>query len=104
MFRKTLTVANLKIFLPFTINLDPYLKKVIKEEVQSMEDLGLKIFTSPDKQPNLTAALAAMPGAANKQLSIPPNAPLTRRQAAGLSRKMAYPSQVTFDVFEIKLL
>lgn len=99
LFRKTLTVANLKIFLPFTINLDPYLKKVIKEEVQSMEDLGLKIFTSPDKQPNLTAAaLAAMPGAANKQLSIPPNAPLTRRQAAGLSRKMAYPSQVVIGV------
>ena len=33
--KKTLTVADLKIFLPFTINLDPFLKKVIKEEVAS---------------------------------------------------------------------
>ncbi|XP_037295400.1 kinase D-interacting substrate of 220 kDa B isoform X3 [Manduca sexta] len=30
--RTTLTAADLKIFLPFTINLDPYIKKVIKEE------------------------------------------------------------------------
>ncbi|XP_049867259.1 kinase D-interacting substrate of 220 kDa B isoform X3 [Pectinophora gossypiella] len=41
--RSTLTAADLKIFLPFTINLDPYIKKVIKEEqLQSgiEEDLG----------------------------------------------------------------
>ncbi|XP_052757357.1 kinase D-interacting substrate of 220 kDa B isoform X4 [Galleria mellonella] len=41
--RTTLTAADLKIFLPFTINLDPYIKKVIKEEqLQSglEEDLG----------------------------------------------------------------
>ncbi|CAG4911279.1 unnamed protein product [Colias eurytheme] len=41
--RATLTAADLKIFLPFTINLDPYIKKVIKEEhLQSgiEEDLG----------------------------------------------------------------
>lgn len=28
--RSSLLVSDLKIFLPFTINLDPYLKKVIK--------------------------------------------------------------------------
>ena len=28
--RATLTAADLKIFLPFTINLDPYIKKLIK--------------------------------------------------------------------------
>lgn len=28
--RASLTAADLKIFLPFTINLDPYIKKVIK--------------------------------------------------------------------------
>lgn len=28
--RTSLLAADLKIFLPFTINLDPYLKKVIK--------------------------------------------------------------------------
>ncbi|XP_068629361.1 kinase D-interacting substrate of 220 kDa B [Battus philenor] len=34
--RATLTAADLKIFLPFTINLDPYIKKVIKEEQLQM--------------------------------------------------------------------
>ena len=84
--RKTLTVANLKIFLPFTINLDPYLKKVIKEEVQSMEDLGIKVFTTPEKQINMATLTRPSPSA--NQLPLPPNAPLTRRQAAGLSRKL----------------
>ncbi|CAG9821942.1 unnamed protein product [Phaedon cochleariae] len=36
--RSSLLVSDLKIFLPFTINLDPYLKKVIKEETQCVED------------------------------------------------------------------
>lgn len=31
--RATLTAADLKIFLPFTINLDPYIKKVIKGNI-----------------------------------------------------------------------
>ncbi|XP_066149832.1 kinase D-interacting substrate of 220 kDa B [Euwallacea fornicatus] len=39
--RSSLLVSDLKIFLPFTINLDPYLKKVIKEEAQCFEDEGL---------------------------------------------------------------
>jgi len=34
---KTLTVRVLKIFLPFTINLDPYIKKLIKEEMEEDE-------------------------------------------------------------------
>ncbi|KAG7307286.1 hypothetical protein JYU34_007450 [Plutella xylostella] len=41
--RATLTAADLKIFLPFTINLDPYIRKLIKEEQQQSgaeEDLG----------------------------------------------------------------
>ncbi|CAB3242342.1 unnamed protein product [Arctia plantaginis] len=41
--RSTLTAADLKIFLPFTINLDPYIKKVIKEEQHQAgveEDFG----------------------------------------------------------------
>ncbi|KAG7307285.1 hypothetical protein JYU34_007450 [Plutella xylostella] len=40
--RATLTAADLKIFLPFTINLDPYIRKLIKEQQQSgaEEDLG----------------------------------------------------------------
>lgn len=31
--RSSLLVSDLKIFLPFTINLDPYLKKVIKGKI-----------------------------------------------------------------------
>ena len=66
--RKNLTVADLKIFLPFTINLDPFIKKVIKDEMQSLEELGM---------PVLGRGAAAVG---------PP--PLTRRQAVGLSRKL----------------
>jgi len=36
--RTTLLVSDLRIFLPFTINLDPYLRKVIKDEMQNSED------------------------------------------------------------------
>nr|XP_023022551.1 kinase D-interacting substrate of 220 kDa-like [Leptinotarsa decemlineata] len=36
--RSSLLVSDLKIFLPFTINLDPYLKKIIKEETQGLEE------------------------------------------------------------------
>ncbi|KAL1500913.1 hypothetical protein ABEB36_006332 [Hypothenemus hampei] len=40
--RSSLLVSDLKIFLPFTINLDPYLKKAIKEQSQHhMEEEGL---------------------------------------------------------------
>jgi len=38
--RNSLLVSDLKIFLPFTINLDPYIKKVIKGECNG-------VLTSP---------------------------------------------------------
>lgn len=38
-----LLVADLRIFLPFTINLDPYLRKVLKEDQQALEDEGIII-------------------------------------------------------------
>ncbi|KAK9503786.1 hypothetical protein O3M35_010270 [Rhynocoris fuscipes] len=44
--RTSLTVADVKIFLPFTINLDPYIKKVIKDEQQNAEE-GLINFAAP---------------------------------------------------------
>ncbi|KAK9889799.1 hypothetical protein WA026_007172 [Henosepilachna vigintioctopunctata] len=44
--RSSLLVSDLKVFLPFTINLDPYLKKVIKEELQNMDDDFLMMNTS----------------------------------------------------------
>ncbi|KAG7210898.1 hypothetical protein KM043_016276 [Ampulex compressa] len=43
--RSSLLVSDMKIFLPFTINLDPYIKKKIKEEQQSIEeDIGLGTY------------------------------------------------------------
>ncbi|CAB0040958.1 unnamed protein product [Trichogramma brassicae] len=36
--RSRLLVSDMKVFLPFTINLDPYIKKKIKEEQQTMEE------------------------------------------------------------------
>ena len=72
--KKSLTVANMKIFLPFTINLDPYIKKVIKEEVQNLEELGIHILSAA------ASPLGGHLGAAS--------APLTRRQAVGLSKRM----------------
>lgn len=39
--RSTLLLSDLKVFLPFTINLDPYFKKTIKEEMQ--DDRGLSM-------------------------------------------------------------
>jgi hypothetical protein len=37
--QRTLTVKELKIFLPFSINLDPYVKKVIRDEYVSLAAL-----------------------------------------------------------------
>lgn len=39
--RSSLLVSDLKIFLPFTINLDPYLKKVIKGKLSIVADVLL---------------------------------------------------------------
>lgn len=39
--RTTLLISDLRIFLPFTINLDPYLRKVIKDEMQNSEDSSI---------------------------------------------------------------
>ncbi|XP_037040585.1 kinase D-interacting substrate of 220 kDa isoform X5 [Bradysia coprophila] len=39
--RHDLLVSDLRIFLPFTINLDPYFRKVLKEDQQNMEDEGI---------------------------------------------------------------
>ncbi|XP_065207464.1 kinase D-interacting substrate of 220 kDa B isoform X2 [Planococcus citri] len=42
--RSSLQVANLRIFLPFTINLDPHIKKVIKEKQQKFEDTTMMAY------------------------------------------------------------
>ncbi|KAI4495270.1 hypothetical protein M0804_001471 [Polistes exclamans] len=36
--RSSLHISDMKIFLPFTINLDPYIKKKIKEEQQGLDE------------------------------------------------------------------
>ena len=64
---KTLTIADIKVFMPFTINLDPFLRKVIKEEVQNLEQLGFSLASQAEQ----------------------PQYSLTRRQAVELNRKMS---------------
>merc|ERR1719186_798329 len=81
--KKTLTVADLKIFLPFTINLDPFLKKVTKDEVQNMEELGLSLLSSPQTQVKQVTN-----GNTLQTHQVPNRAPLTRRQAVELSKKI----------------
>ena len=58
--KRKICVRDIKTFLPFSINLDPYIKKVIKDEYQLHEELNQGH-----------------------------QAPLTQRQAAGLSRKLS---------------
>ncbi|KAH8263921.1 hypothetical protein KR038_004837, partial [Drosophila bunnanda] len=51
--KSDLLVADLRIFLPFTINLDPYLRKVLKEDQQTIEDEGsLVLQTRPSVSNN----------------------------------------------------
>lgn len=42
--RSSLQIADLRIFLPFTINLDPHIKKVIKEKQQKLEDTAMMAY------------------------------------------------------------
>ncbi|XP_075221124.1 ankyrin repeat-rich membrane spanning isoform X1 [Lycorma delicatula] len=44
--RSSLLVSDLRVFLPFTINLDPYIKKVIKEDQQNLEEAGLLMMSA----------------------------------------------------------
>ena len=76
--KKTLTVADIKVYMPFTINLDPFLRKVIKEEVQNMEEFGLTLVPESKKSSVIH----------DHQAPVMNKAMLTRRQAAELSKKM----------------
>ena len=76
--KKTLTVADIKVYMPFTINLDPFLRKVIKEEVQNMEEFGLTLAPGSKKSSVIH----------ENQAPVLNKAMLTRRQAAELSKKM----------------
>ncbi|XP_059611614.1 kinase D-interacting substrate of 220 kDa isoform X2 [Phlebotomus argentipes] len=59
--KSDLLVADLRIFLPFTINLDPYLRKVLKEDQQAMEDEGIIIPIKPSAPLNPRSSLPRFP-------------------------------------------
>ena len=82
--KKTLSVADIKVYMPFTINLDPYLRKVIKEEVQNMEEFGMSLFSSHKSSRGHEEAEAGLAS----QAALQSKALLTRRQAVELSKKM----------------
>ncbi|KAH8413651.1 hypothetical protein KR222_002792, partial [Zaprionus bogoriensis] len=56
--KSDLLVADLRIFLPFTINLDPYLRKVLKEDQQVIEDEGTLALQT---RPSVSYSMRAQP-------------------------------------------
>lgn len=50
--KNDLQVSDMKVFLPFTFNLDPYLKKVLKEDQQAFDEEfdGLTMFAPPSTE------------------------------------------------------
>ena len=66
-----------QIFLPFAINLDPYIKKVIREENQIMEDGGAVWW--PSMTPGGQATPAPLTGSSKPGPPPPPSGPLTHR-------------------------
>lgn len=60
-----LLVADLRIFLPFTINLDPYLRKVLKEDQQAMEDEGIVLPMKPAQRMAAAGPYQFMSGVLN---------------------------------------
>jgi ankyrin repeat-rich membrane spanning protein len=75
--KKHMTLRELKIFLPFSINLDPYIKKVIREENQIIEEGGAMWYPAVPAGHNTAGARAH------------PTGPLTHRQASTITRKMS---------------
>lgn len=47
MHKSSLHVSDLKVFLPFTINLDPFIRKVIKEDQPQFDDMGPQFTANP---------------------------------------------------------
>ena len=70
-----MSLRDLKIFLPFAINLDPYIKKVIREENQIIEEGGAVWWPPGMGTP------AAGPGGPARATHAPhmPTGPLTHR-------------------------
>ncbi|XP_068222822.1 kinase D-interacting substrate of 220 kDa B-like isoform X3 [Palaemon carinicauda] len=47
MHKSSLHISNLKVFLPFTINLDPFIRKVIKEDQPQFDDAAPHFTANP---------------------------------------------------------
>lgn len=47
MHKSSLHISDLKVFLPFTINLDPFIRKVIKEDQPQFDDSGTHFTANP---------------------------------------------------------
>ncbi|XP_037068486.1 kinase D-interacting substrate of 220 kDa-like [Pollicipes pollicipes] len=69
--KHTLTLADLKVFLPFTINLDPFIKKVVKEEHFDPLDGQLGVPAASAQTLPLPGA-RGLPAAAAAQLAVQP--------------------------------
>lgn len=77
---RTITVRSLKVFLPFSINLDPYIKKVIHDEYVSLAALegsetGFGWFTNTstnEKKQEVSHAVAPRSVARKISTAVPP--------------------------------
>ncbi|KAG7155951.1 Kinase D-interacting substrate of 220 kDa B-like 1, partial [Homarus americanus] len=78
MHKSSLHISDLKVFLPFTINLDPFIRKVIKEDQPQFDDNGPQFtahtpnpwtFQPYDAQSKSSSTARRLPEAADKKLS-----------------------------------
>ncbi|XP_073984772.1 ankyrin repeat-rich membrane spanning isoform X3 [Rhodnius prolixus] len=88
--RTSLTVADLRVFLPFTINLDPYVKKVIKDDQQNIED-GL-VTISPARSQPWEAWPSAKIASFRKQKTLPHQDSVGGMTSAGYSTVLSTPT------------
>jgi hypothetical protein len=83
--RSNLLVCHLRLYLPFTINLDPYLKKVIKEENVGIEEL----FVTQAQHQDGASSSAKPPAVMRRQRSN-----LRAPQAQTPPSQMVFPQQM----------
>ncbi len=85
--RSSLQVADLRIFLPFTINLDPHIKRVIKEKQQKLEDTVLLAYNGAnDFGIQWMSPANASNVSAESQWFNPRKPPLFRRDVSALEK------------------
>ncbi|XP_046390035.1 kinase D-interacting substrate of 220 kDa B isoform X2 [Ischnura elegans] len=92
--KASLHYADLQLFLPFTINLDPYIKKVIREEQQNMEDMSMPMM--PPQHPMISGQWPVAVPNQQQSLSSTPlpwssKSSLIRRNRAAVTPKVPPP-------------